>query len=154
MATFTGDITVSYNDVYASTGISYNPVDILDKINHAASMIELTTGVFLKADEREIALSVSDAAWIKRAIIFQTVWIIENPDALSRTGVSSLSQDGLSVTAPDSLTFVLAPLARRALVNCTWAKSGTIQVAPADVSNADGSFLTSDAHAWTPMAGA
>ena len=151
MAIFTGDIQVSYNEVYASTGTSYDPVDMLAQIEQAIATIELVSGVFAKAYEREIPLSVTDAAWIKRAVIYQTAWNINNPDSVSRQAVSSISQDGLSLSAPNELTFVLAPLAKRALGNCSWAKSGTLTVAPAVVENTNTSFLTNDDHAWTQL---
>jgi hypothetical protein len=93
---------------------------------------------------------VSDAAWLKKAALYQVIFMVEN-DVLTNKSVTSISQDGLSINAPDGLTFILAPLAKRAINNCSWAKNGTIKVAAPDAVVTAKDFLTSDAHAWAPL---
>jgi hypothetical protein len=151
MTAFTADIQVSITDIYNVTGTKADIVTLQNLTPQAVSTIETISGVFFEAAYREVAISVSDAAWLKKAACYQTQFMLENPDLLSRPAVSSLSQDGVSVSAPDGLTFVLAPLARRSLGNVSWAKSGTLRVAPAIVEKTDVSFLTSDAHDWAPL---
>lgn len=151
MAYFTGDITVQSPEVYAVTGRNIGPQEIEDVIEQAISVIEVVTGVFFKEDEREGNLRKTDAAWLRRAAVFQAAWITEQPDFASRVGVLGLSQDGVSMDAQDSLTLVLAPLSRRALGNCSWAKSGTIKVAPSQTRSNISSFLISDNHKWVKL---
>ncbi len=152
MATFTTDISVSLTDLYSITGSNVDVLALEQVIPQAISVIETISGVFFEAAYREVTITISDAAWLKKAAIYQAQFTLDNPDTLSRPSVSSLSQDGVSVSAPDSLTFVLAPLAKRALGNVSWAKSGTLKVALADtVDSTD--FLVSDAHPWAPLAG-
>lgn len=153
MATaYTGDIVVTFNEVFAATGNTYDPVTFDVKIAHALSTIEIVSGVLALGADRDVYITTADAAWLKKAIIYQTVWEIDNPDTYSRTGVTSLTQDGVHVSAPNELTFVLAPLAKRALGNCSWSKSGTLKVAVAEPRTSE-NFLVSDDHAWTPLAG-
>lgn len=150
MTAFTTDITLSLTDLQAvgGSGVDFTRFDSVSP--QAISVVETVTGVFFQADYREVYTSVSDAAWLRKAAAYQTLFMLENEDILSRTAVSSLSQDGISVSAPDSLTFVLAPLAKRALNNCSWAKTGTLKVAPsAEVDVV--SPLVSDDHAWYPL---
>jgi hypothetical protein len=154
MSTYTADIQISLTDLYSITGSNVDVNALQGMTPQAVSLIETVSGVFFEAAYREYPISVSDAAWLKKASIYQVQFMLENSDLLTRPAVSSLSQDGVSVSAPDGLTFVLAPLAKRALGNCSWAKSGTLRVAPAIVEKTDASFLTSDAHDWAPLGSA
>jgi hypothetical protein len=95
---------------------------------------------------------VSDAAWLKKAALYQVIFMVEN-DVLTNKSVTSISQDGLSINAPDGLTFILAPLAKRAINNCSWTKSGTLKVQAPDELSAAGNFLVDDNHPWAPLGG-
>lgn len=125
---FDGDIIVTAADILTYTGTKLAYDIIADAIPLATSTIEVITGAFLVADDREVPLFKADAAWIKRAIIYQTLWQLDHPDSLSVQNFSSLSQDGQSLTNHDELNVVLAPLAKRALKQCSWAKHGTIRM--------------------------
>lgn len=149
MAEFTADITVNITDLYNSTGATADITVLQNTIPQAVSIIETITGVFFEAALREVTISVSDAAWLKKAALYQTIFMLEN-EVLSSKSVTHITQDGLSVSAPDGLTFVLAPLAKRALGNVSWAKTGTLKVAPADAEPV-GSPLTDDNHPWYPL---
>lgn len=153
MAEFTADISVDLTDLYTITG-SQEAVSALQAVvPQAISVIETISGVFFAAQYRDVTITGGDAAWLKKAAIYQAQFIIENSDLLSRPAVSSLSQDGVSVSAPNELTFVLAPLAKRALANCSWSRSGTLKVSVADETTVE-DFLVSDNHPWTPLVGA
>ena len=146
MAEFTNNIVVSTSNVYELINPN-TPIDaVTTAIAHASAMIESITGVFLNSADREVHPQARDAVWIRKAIAFQAAWMLEQPDALSRMGVSSLSQEGISVNATDALTFVLAPMAKRTLQNCSWTQSGTVHVEAPRVRGVD--ILVSDAHPW------
>lgn len=154
MKVFTGDIAVTPQDLSAVLGgQSGLPADTTVQVAQATSVIETLTGVFFAEAFRDTVLSVSDAGWLKRAAVFQTAWLVEQEDALSRMSALRVTQDGLEIIAEDALTFVLAPLAKRALNNCSWAKNGTYRVAPATTSMADVKLLSADNHPWHPMGG-
>lgn len=153
MATYTESIIVTANDVYSAVGSNADVNTLNAVIPQAQSVIETLTGVIFDASLREVAVSKTDVAWIKKAVIFQTQWMLDNPDSLSRTDAASISQDGVSVTAGDKLTFVVAPLAKRALANASWSKSGTIRVAVGDREPVE-DFLVSDddsQYPWIPL---
>jgi hypothetical protein len=153
MTVYTSNIEVTTSDVYTMSGTNPDITTIQNSIQQAQFFIETVVGVPFIAADRDIPISTTDAAWIKKAVVFQVIWLMGQVAPLERQSVSQLSQDGVSVTAPDELTFVLAPMAKRALNNCSWAKTGTLKVAPAEVPDADTSFLTSDNHAWAPLGG-
>ena len=153
MTVFTTDISVTLNDLQAVGASGTDPVLFDNVAAQAVSVIETITGVFFEAQYRETPVSVGDAAWLKKAVVYQIAFMLENPDTLSRMAASSVSQDGVSVSVSDGLAFVLAPLAKRSLANCSWAKSGTIRVAPAEEARAN-NFLNSDNHPWFPLGAA
>ena len=142
-------LIVSPEEVQTYTGASVSAQDIAT----ATFVIESISGVIIELPDALTTFGATDLAWLKRAVIFQTAWIIDQTDFQSRLNASSLSQDGVSVSASDDLTFVLAPLAKRSLNNCSWARSGTLTVTPADGTPVVGDFTVSDNHSWTPMTG-
>lgn len=154
MSEFTEDIYVDIYELQPLLAGRVVPVEeIVPALDRAKNIIETVSGVIFVAEFRSKYLMRSDAYWIKQATSFQTIWMIEHPEAMSATAVASLSQDGLSVDAPDEMTFVLAPLAKRALANCSWMKNSTIQVTGKTAAK-DGSILTSDNHKWSPIGSA
>lgn len=152
MAIFTDSIEVTIDDLYAVATTNVSPISLMDKIPQAVSVIETVTGVFFNADFRDVEISTRDAAWLKRAAAYQLAFMLEQNGLTSRQSVTSLSQDGLSVNAPDELTFVLAPLAKRALANTSWSRSGTT---PVKIDKTRTAFdpTVSDDHAWYPLGG-
>jgi hypothetical protein len=152
MTAFTADISVDLNDLYTVSNVTESVNAMQALVPQAISLIETITGVFFSATYREVEISVTDAAWLKKAALYQTIFMVEN-DVLTNKSVTSVSQDGLSINAPDGLTFILAPLAKRAINNCSWTKSGTLKVAAPDAVATSNDFLTNDAHAWSPIGG-
>lgn len=153
MAEYTENIEASSADVYTLAGHETDVNIANDAIAQANHIIETISGVFLLAEDRTTPISKRDAVWLRKAITFQAAWIIEHPDVFSRMAVSSLSQEGLSMSAANDLSFVLSPLAKRALQNCTWTKNGTLKVEAANLK-LPVDILTSDDHEWSPLAGA
>jgi hypothetical protein len=147
---YTENIEANISDAYVLTGANVAVPDLEIALGQASVLIETVSGVLLSSEERTTPITVADAVWVRKAIVFQAAWMIEQYGVLSRQAVSSLSQDGLSVSAPDGLTFVLAPLAKRALNNCSWAKTGTLRVAAPDEIDPVNP-LVSDNHPWFPL---
>lgn len=153
MAGFEGNIEVSLPDLFSVAGAQTDVTAATKALDQAATVIETVSGVIFEGESRELFLKKSDALWIRRATVFQAAWLLEQQDALSRVGASSISQDGVSVQSDNELTFVLSPLAKRALGNCSWAKSGT-QIVKGKKSAGVVDPVVSDNHAWYPLGGA
>lgn len=152
MATFEGNIEASLPDLHSIAGSNVDAQRAAKALDQASTVIESISGVIFDAEYRELPVTKGDALWIKRAVVFQAVWLLEQGDSLSRVGASSLSQDGLSVSAPDELTFVLAPMAKRALGNCSWNGNKTTRIggySPSRVTD----FSIDDSGPWTPAGG-
>lgn len=151
MATYEENIEGSLTELYALSGSTVDPTLAATTLGRAATIIETISGAVFSVAFREQPISTTDAYWLSRATTFQAAWLLSHEDALTTMGVNSLSQDGLSVNASDGLTFVLAPMAKRALSNCSWTKTGTLNVDGNVRMSADISFLTNDNHPWVPM---
>lgn len=153
MAEYTESIQVELPELFTLVGPSADVDAASRALDQAAVVVETISGVVFNAEFREAPITRSDALWVKKATLFQAAWLIEQQDALNRVAVNSLTQDGLHVTTSNELTFVLAPLAKRALNNCSWAKHGTTRVSLERSSNG-GSILISDNHSWSPIGSA
>lgn len=149
---FEGDVAVTVADVLSYTGsnLDYNTVAI--NIQMAISTIEIISGAFLTAADRIIPLYTQDAAWLKRAAIYQTLWLVAHPDSATQQNFQSVSQDGQSVTNRDGLDVVLAPLAKRALKQCSWAKHGTIRLqSPFRIYTQVDATVSDNHGGWNPL---
>jgi hypothetical protein len=73
------------------------------------------------------SMRLRDLTWLKKAVAWQAAWIPSQPDLLTRMGAKSLSQDGLSWQGRNDVDQFLAPLAQRALKNCSWMGSRSIR---------------------------
>lgn len=102
-------------------------------IAEAIGVIELKTGLLV---DQTPNLSGRDGAYLRRAVAYQTVWQMDNPDVFVRLDVSSTGQDGQSANyRADAL--VLAPLAKLALKRLSWkgTRSTSHERAGADVAD-------------------
>lgn len=72
------------------------------------------------------ALTTRDRYWLGLAVAYQAAWLAAQPDAFTRSAVTSYSDNGQAITfAPSGQD--LAPRARRALKRVSW--KGTVSVA-------------------------
>lgn len=135
---------VDAGQVYDLTGATVTQDDIV----RAQFLIETISGAVLDSESEDYVLSASDERKCRSALVFQTAWMIEQVDVNSRMDVNSLSQDGVSVSANDGLTFVLAPLARRALSQCSWAGQKSVSTRH---GRRGFDFTVDDCHEWKPL---
>lgn len=146
---------INADEVFDITGVTVAHSDVVQ----AQVLIETMAGVVLDPEDSlhsfgpSVMLTTVGAKNYRAcrfAVAYQAAWAVDQPDLASRMSVNSLSQDGVSVSAKDQLSWVLAPLARRALVNCSWSQDNTIFVAPAKASG-HFDFTVDDAHPWSPL---
>lgn len=147
MAEYTDNIVVNLPELYTIAG-AQTDVDAATKaLDQATAVIELVSGVVFDAEFREIPVSKSDALWVRRAVVFQAAWILSNEESLSHLSATSISQEGLRIDVEDDLSWVLAPLAKRSLQNCSFNQNRTQRVSsrrrarPFD-------YTVDDNHAW------
>jgi hypothetical protein len=95
-----------------------------------------------------------DATWLQKAVCHQAIWLAGQPGNQERTSVTSVSQDGMSVTLQDATAVILAPRARRAVKNLSWMGTRSVRIEP-KVENTFNNWDTLDApdDMWTPLGG-
>jgi hypothetical protein len=93
------------NDVRALTGANVNETQVLQ----AQTIIELWTGkVWSAADAASI-----DGIWLKRAVAYQTSYLVINPNITTSQSYKSITQGDNTVVYRDEFsTIILAPLAK------------------------------------------
>lgn len=122
----------------------------------AHSMIETYCG---RTADAEGSFTTRDLGWLKRAVAWQAAWLPGQPGVLARMGATGVQQDGVSATFVSPADVAVAPLAQRALKNCTWMGSRSIRTRPR--APLDGTGATSAAaflressdpeEGWSPL---
>lgn len=145
---------VTEADVLVKTGKTVAASDVLE----ADAMIETFAN---RTQAASAAMSARDIHWLETAVIWQSVFLSENPGITSRQIVATHQQDGVRVDhagasfTPREYPVVLAPLAARALRNLSWKASRTLRtpnVATPTGSVVDFTIETSDAYSdWKPL---
>lgn len=115
----TGWATVA--DVQALTGQTVSTA----QVQQANGVIEMLAG-------RTYALAYSrtgsrDQEWMRRAVAYQTAWLVAQPDLFGRLDLENLSSTGRGLSLRDN-GIVLAPMAKWALKRVSWLKSRSLHV--------------------------
>ncbi|HEU4753999.1 MAG TPA: hypothetical protein VFU47_12895 [Armatimonadota bacterium] len=111
-------------DVTAMTGEVVTETDV----TLASAMIDTVSGA--SEDMPTDAITPRDRTILKRATIWQAVWISGKPGLLrEREATTSSSGDGQSITRGAPSDVYLAPLASRELRNLSWIGTRTVGTA-------------------------
>ena len=98
----------------------------------AAATVETHSGRPYTTDIAAVT-GTRDTHWLKRAEVFQAVWLLAQPDLLQRLNVTSITttpgSGGTTQLGVDALT--LAPYAAKALQKLSWKRSRSVRVRPA-----------------------
>jgi hypothetical protein len=111
----------SVEDVAAITGKTVTD----DQVMSAQFVIDLYSN---RTPAASALMSNRDKVWLQRAVAYQVVWMLAQPDFYSRTQITKLAQDGLSTEFASKAALHLAPLAERALKNCSWLRSRSLRI--------------------------
>lgn len=68
----------------------------------------------------QVGMRTRDLSWLRMGVCWQAAWLPSQPGLLTQLGVKGISQDGVSVQYGAESDQWLAPLAKRALKNCSW----------------------------------
>ncbi|MGC5565336.1 hypothetical protein ACPYPG_21210 [Streptomyces sp. FR-108] len=148
--TAAGDYTVVWNGVDASletvqasevvtveqavTGTWCSLADVQAITGKTVTAEELAAGssvITLYANRNPAAvtgLRVRDLYWLKQACAWQSLWQAQQPGYDQNSVVSGTNQDTVQVAYESEWNITLAPLAARALKNCSWKGSRTVRI--------------------------
>lgn len=117
-------------------------------LNQAESIVETLTGAV--AEFAADLVSARDQHFLKKAVAYEAAWLADQPDAFTRSDVSSASQDGQAATfKPDAL--VLAPMARKAILRLSWRGTRTIRPTRPGINDARSVDEVDDSLNWQPL---
>lgn len=102
------------------------------------------------------ATGTRDSYWLKAAVAWQSAWLPDQADFETRMNIQGISESGRATTL-DATALTLAPMAKRAIDNCTWRRSRSLHVRSpfVDGSTAVSASATSSSNdpyeRWRPM---
>jgi hypothetical protein len=136
--------------VTAMTGQTVDPVDVA----LASAMIDTIAGT--SEDMPEDSISARDRGHLRKATIWQAIWIKGKPGLLThRESHKSTSADSVMVTRESRSDVYLAPLADRELRNLSWYSTRSQYQPPPPRQLPPGlDFLnerSDDTHRWDPV---
>lgn len=119
----------SISETQSYTGIAVSQ----DHLNMAQGMVELFSDVIYNQ-----TIDVSGAPLIgaknlrllKMATAYQAAWITDHPDLFTHTDIQSINQDGIFYVHQHENSYLLAPMARRAIKRLSWNRSKNMRVRP------------------------
>mgnify|MGYP001617069890 FL=1 len=124
------DVDLVFATVADARSMGYELTE--ERLLRAQGHIEVMCGRMLDAIQDAIDLEVisaSDVSRLKKATVYQAVWIGSNDDVEERTDVTQIRTAGLSgesaTLTADGIT--LAPLARRLLIGLSWVRSRSVR---------------------------
>lgn len=115
-----------------------------DELARAVDVIDAVTGA---SDYALAALRPRNRRMLTLATAYQAAWAQAQVDHLDRHDVTSLTQEGGSVSTRDELSLILAPLAKAALKRCTWTGPRTVAVAGSSAGRIIDPTISDD-HPW------
>lgn len=128
-----------------------------ESLLRAQGHIEVMCGRMIDAIQEAIeveAISKSDISRLKKATVYQAIWIGSNDDVEQRTDVTQIRTAGLSgesaTLTADGIT--LAPLARRLLIGLSWVRSRSVRTTTKS-GLGPMSRTTTAGGGWAPMRG-
>lgn len=93
------------------------------QLAQAQGIVELYAETTEAADADQSAKTLRT---LKRAVAYQAAWMTTQIDLFARLEVTSLSQDGVSLTPSEPDAQFLAPLAARWLAKLPWRRSRSV----------------------------
>jgi len=67
---------------------------------------------------------------LKMAVAYQAAWMTQHPDLFTHTDIQSINQDGIFYVHQHENSYLLAPMARRAIKRLSWNRNKSIRVRP------------------------
>ncbi len=127
-----------------------------EELIRAQGMIEIFCGRMVESIQEAIEIeniSKADIARLKKATVYQAVWIAANEDVEERTDVTQLRTAGLSgesaMLTADGI--VLSPLAARLLRGLSWTRSRSIKTTTGRGSGRVDLRYAEDGPGWKPL---
>ena len=132
-----------------------------DELALAQDVVELHCGRTYAGSSVNNSIRTKDLVWLRKAVCYQAAWMPNQPGYLNRHSFKEVNQDGAQIiyagtSEPNNpALLMLAPLARRAIMNLSWMGSRSIKFKPPSFGGDHphyGDYKRNDDHpGWRPM---
>lgn len=113
------------SETLAYTGISVSE----DNLTAAQAMIELFADVIYEQSDK---ISTKNLRLLKMSVAYQAAWMTDHDDLFTHTDIQSINQDGIFYVHQHENSYLLAPMARRAIKRLSWMRNKTIRIKPSN----------------------
>jgi hypothetical protein len=117
-----------------SETLAYTRINVeQEDIDAAQVMIELFADVVYEQtyDESGTALiGAKNLRLLRMAVAYQAAWMTQHPDLFTHTDIQSINQDGIFYVHSHENSYLIAPMARRALKRLSWMRNKNIRIRP------------------------
>lgn len=111
-----------------SETLAYTRISVSqDNLDAAQFMIELFADVTYGQTAN---ISTKNLRLLKMAVAYQAAWMTEHPDLFTHTDIQSINQDGIFYVHQHENSYLLAPMARRAIKRLSWMRNKNIRIRP------------------------
>jgi hypothetical protein len=128
-----------------SETLAYTRISVSqDNLDAAQAMIELFADVVYNqtVDASGGALiGAKNLRLLKMATAYQAAWMTEHPDLFTHTDIQSINQDGIFYVHQHENSYLIAPMARRALRRLSWMRQRNIRIRPSSRRLVSKSFV-------------
>lgn len=125
----TGTLVSEAQAITLATALGVPP-PTAQKLALAELIISLRTGCDISDVDIVDNMDVTDRYWLAQGVVFQAIWLKDQPDLLSRLDVNQTSTDGDAFNVNhDGL--ILAPLAKWAILKTSLMTWDTADISPA-----------------------
>jgi hypothetical protein len=117
------------SETLAYTRISVEQEDV----EAAQAMIELFSDVVYEQTVDTSGTNLIGAKnlrLLKMAVAYQAAWMTQHPDLFTHTDIQSINQDGIFYVHSHENSYLIAPMARRALKRLSWMRNKNIRIRP------------------------
>jgi len=117
-----------------SETLAYTRITVdLEDIDAAQAMIELFADVVYDQTvdgSGNTTIGAKNFRLLKMAVAYQAAWMTQHPDLFTHTDIQSINQDGIFYVHQHENSYLLAPMARRALKRLSWMRNRNIRIRP------------------------
>jgi hypothetical protein len=114
--------------------LTYTSISVSqDNIDAAQAMIELFSDVIYDQTidgDGTALIGAKNLRLLKMAVAYQAAWMTEHPDLFTHTDIQSINQDGIFYVHAHENSYLIAPMARRALKRLSWMRNKNIRIRP------------------------
>jgi hypothetical protein len=111
----------------AQVTIAGSIIDIFTGRPYSFSWVEPSTGNTITYDWYE-NVGATDSYYLNLAVVFQTVWMTQQPDLYTRLDLDSIQTMRAPIKLNSGNALMIGPLARKSLARVSWLRSRALHV--------------------------